>query len=247
MGLALGDDRTTSFDFKTEDFTSASSFPWKSEESSQSIFNGFIRETRMTDLTTLFKINILQKLIPGLNKPGYTEDQTTSSTQASSQRYLSPLQTTPNLSLSPPRNIDPPPLFPTNQPNNDPLRLPPRHPIDPEPMPDFEDPYDLTRPPGPLFPQPSGPPLSIGHDDLNPPGLGTPFYYPGAAGIGPTGLPRPGGGHSGMFMDIRGRGRGGTTPPGVPPGARWDPIGPGGRGRGGGGNPFGGYMDYDFV
>ena len=120
----------------------------------------------------------------------------------------------------------------------DPLRIPPRRPIDPEPMPDFEDPYDLNRP-LPLFPQPRPPPFSIGHDDLNPPGLGNPFNMGGGLG--------PGGNQGGMYMDIRGRGRAGQRPPGVPPGARWDPIGPG-RGRGGGGpNPFGGYMDEDFI
>jgi hypothetical protein len=50
-----------------------------------------------------------------------------------------------------------------------------------------------------------------------------------------------------MFMDIRGRGRGGERPPGVPPGARWDPIGPGRGGRGGPPNPFGGYIDDDYI
>ena len=111
-------------------------------------------------------------------------------------------------------------------------------------MPDFEDPYDLNRP-LPIFPQPSNTPLSIGHDDLNPPGLGPPFSGIGG-GLGPTGLPRRDGSQGGMIMDIRGRGRP-QRPPGVPPGARWDPIGPGRAGRGGGPNPFGGYMDDDFI
>jgi hypothetical protein len=67
-------------------------------------------------------------------------------------------------------------------------------------------------------------------------------------GLGPTGLPQPGSGSGGMFTDMRGRGRGGQRPPGVPPGARWDPIGPGRGGPGGGPpNPFGGYMDDDFI
>ena len=115
-------------------------------------------------------------------------------------------------------------------------------------MPEWEDPYDLNRP-LPLFPQPSNNPLFIGHDDLNPPGIERPFNPIGGEGIGPTGLPRRGTqpGYGGMFMDIRGRGRGGQRPPGVPPGARWDPIGPGSGGRGGGPNPFGGYMDDDFI
>jgi hypothetical protein len=130
--------------------------------------------------------------------------------------------------------------------DDDPLRIPSRRPRDPEPMPDWEDPLDLRRP-LPLFPQPGQNPVSIGHDDLNPPGLGSPFTpLPGS--IGPDGLPRPGigSGQGGMFMDMRGRGRG-QRPPGVPPGARWDPIGPGRGGQGGGPNPFGGYMDDDFI
>jgi hypothetical protein len=151
----------------------------------------------------------------------------------------------------------PPPAQPVNpridplrddprNPEYDPLRIPPRRPYDPEPMPDWEDPYDLTRP-RPLFPQPTNNPLSIGHDDLNPPGLPRPFN-PMGGGLGPTGLPQPGSGSGGMFMDIRGTGRGGQRPPGVPPGARWDPIGPGRGGPGGGPpNPFGGYMDDDFI
>jgi hypothetical protein len=90
----------------------------------------------------------------------------------------------------------------------------------------WEDPLDLARP-LPLFPQAGQNPLSIGHDDLNPVGLGSSFTpLPGS--IGPDGLPRSGIGSSQgeMFMDMRGRGRG-QRPPGVPPGGRWDPIGPG--------------------
>jgi hypothetical protein len=117
---------------------------------------------------------------------------------------------------------------------------------DPEPMPGFEDEFELGGP-RPLFPRPSGNPLSIGHDDLNPPGLFNPIH----GGLGPTGLPQPGaagrGGQGGMYMDIRSRGRPNQSPPpGVPPGARWDPIGPGRR-RGGGPNPFGGFGDDDFI
>jgi PI31 proteasome regulator len=143
--------------------------------------------------------------------------------------------------------IQPPRNDPRNTSEYDPLRIPPRRPYDPEPMPGFEDPYDLNRP-LPLFPQPSNNPLSIGYDDLNPPGIERPFN-PIGGGLGPTGLPRPGAqsGQGGMFMDIRGRGRGGQRPPGVPPGARWDPIGPGRGGPRGGPNPFGGYTDDDFI
>ena len=243
LGLAVGDDKTNSFDVKTEDFTSANFFPWKRDER-QSIVGGFIRESRMKDLAGLFKINILQKLIPGLNKSGYNEERQASPSIPNSSRPYQTLHDASNGSILPSHDIQPRGPEPANRPDYDPLRIPPRRPLEPEPMPDFEDPYDLNRP-LPLFPPPSGGPFSIGHDDLNPPGLGDPFNF-GRGGFGPTGLPRPGGGHGGMFMDIRGRGRG-ERPPGVPPGARWDPIGPGRRGRGGASNPFGGYMDDDFI
>jgi proteasome inhibitor subunit 1 (PI31) len=85
MGVAVGDDKTTSFDVKTEDFTSAGFFPWKNDDG-QSIAGGFIRETRMKDLAGLFKINILQKLIPGLNKSGYTEEQSNTTSNTTSSR-----------------------------------------------------------------------------------------------------------------------------------------------------------------
>ena len=74
MGLAIGDDKPTSFDINTEDFTSAGFFPWN-KDTGQSIIGGFIGEYRLVDLAGLFKINILQKLIPGLSKPGYVEEQ----------------------------------------------------------------------------------------------------------------------------------------------------------------------------
>jgi proteasome inhibitor subunit 1 (PI31) len=76
MGLAVGDDKTASFDVKTDDFTSAAFFPWTSD-GGQDVVGGYIRESRVKDLAGLFKVNILQKLIPGLNKSGYTEEQST--------------------------------------------------------------------------------------------------------------------------------------------------------------------------
>jgi hypothetical protein len=109
-------------------------------------------------------------------------------------------------------------------------------------MPDFEDPYDLNRP---LPHLPRGSPFTIGSDDLNPHPNPYNIMDP-ESGMSPLGLPRPMPGQGGMYMDIRGRGRGGR-PPNVPPGARWDPVGPG-RGRGSGPpNPFGGYGSGDFI
>ena len=84
MGVAVEDDKTTSFDVKTEDYTSAGVFPWNAGNG-QHIVNGFIGENRLKDLASLFKINILQKLIPGLSKSGYTEDEQTNTTRAAPQ------------------------------------------------------------------------------------------------------------------------------------------------------------------
>ena len=248
MGIATGDDKTTSFDIKTEDFTSTGFFPWTSGNG-QSVMGGFIAENRLKDLAGLFKINILQKLIPGLNKSGYTEEQSSTTTNPSTSRQYDPVCSRLTCRQEPLPRIRPRPetgeqYDPLR--DYDPLRIPPRRRYDPEPMPDFEDPYELNQPPRP-FPRAGNDPLSIGHDDLNPPGLSSPFN-PMGGGIGPTGLPRPGSqtGQGGMFMDIRGRGRG-SRPPGVPPGARWDPIGPGRGFPGGGPNPFGGFRDDDYI
>lgn len=86
MGVAVEDDKTTSFDVKTEDYTSAGFFPWNAGDRKH-IVNGFIGENRLKDLASLFKINILQKLIPGLSKAGYTEEQTSETRTETQPRY----------------------------------------------------------------------------------------------------------------------------------------------------------------
>lgn len=128
------------------------------------------------------------------------------------------------------------------------------------PPPDFEDEHQMQRPsrPGVVFPGGRSP-YNIGHDDLHPPALGprdpftpsltSPALLPGhvpASGMHPT--------FDDPLFDRQGP-RGQAPPaaydPQLPPGARWDPIGPGGRPRfpgpgpgdgsfGGGGSSFGG-------
>ena len=62
----------------TENYTSPSFFPLTTEKySAEPIVNGFISTSRINDLISVYKINIVQKLIPGLNKPGYEESNTT--------------------------------------------------------------------------------------------------------------------------------------------------------------------------
>ncbi|KAK7748516.1 hypothetical protein SLS62_008556 [Diatrype stigma] len=232
-----------------------------------------ISEARVADLASLIKVQIVQKLLPSLQKEGYEEEPSPEDDRAAREdadetarrggRGGAPPQ--PPAGGIPGRLPQPARPYPFD----DPLDPQPRHPTVPSgdfPPPGFEDPYDINRPP-----RGSGgagvlgggrtPFGNIGQDDLNPPPLGPrdPFH-PGGGVAGP-GLPRPGGGR-GMYPTFDdplfggGGGLGGMGMGGgddlddlqVPPGARYDPLGPGGvprlggrGGRGGGGNwPFGG-------
>jgi hypothetical protein len=200
-GLAIEDNKTSTLEVVIADYTSASFFPYNGREP---LVNGFISESRLKDLISLYKINILQKLIPGLNKPGYEE---------TTQTTTSPIRS----SASQPRN-DP----------YDPLRIPPRvPPTYPAPQ-VFDDPFSVEGPrtnpfsvgrddldpfgSGPLFPR-----FGIG---------GVPSS--GRGGGMHVGLDHPMFGPRGGIRDDRGfRGGPPTLPRGaVPPGARFDPIVP---------------------
>lgn len=62
---------------KTEDYTSLSFFPYRlSEQTGQTgtpLVHGYISSSRVADFVKVFKLKILQKVMPGLNKPGYIE------------------------------------------------------------------------------------------------------------------------------------------------------------------------------
>lgn len=270
--IATGDDKRTSFDIPVNDYVSEGNLPSTPvssdssvpEESKQKIQDIFISAGRLSDLGTLLKLKVIQKLAPGISKEGYEE---VSDTTASSSRRRDPDET------------GEPDLREPQRPAYDPLRDPLRHdpPARPYPFtdpnaprpdrgfppglepPGFEDEYDILRQPGGRGPNRN--PLSIGHDDLYPAGLGPhdPIY---GGGIGPL---RGGGIGSGgmhptfddpMFGGQGGAGRRGD--PQVPGGARYDPVGPsdprgGPRGfpgaghRGGPPNPFGGFGSDDFI
>ena len=88
---------------------------------------------------------------------------------------------------------------------DDPLAAPPRRPIPAGdfPPPGFEDEYEINRPPrgGGGLMMPGRSPYGIGHDDLNPPGLG-PHDPLRPSFVGGGGLPRPGGGSGGMHPTL---------------------------------------------
>ncbi|KAI8582293.1 hypothetical protein K450DRAFT_228276 [Umbelopsis ramanniana AG] len=197
-GVAIEDKKTATFEVHTEDYTSPSFYPYTSS-TQEPLVNGFISSSRLNDFISLFKINILQKLIPGLNKPGYEESQ--SSTDV-------PSSTTTGQSR--PRN-------PLEDPRYERERIP-RPPI-------FGDPLAGDEPFGPY----GGNPFSVGGDDLNPLGsLHRPLGRGSGGGmlVGPD-HPMFGSGQSrndpssGIYGGPQPLPRGS-----VPPGARFDPIGP---------------------
>ncbi|KAI8062503.1 PI31 proteasome regulator N-terminal-domain-containing protein [Gongronella butleri] len=192
-GLAIEDNKTATLEIATSDYTSASFFPYASS-SDQSFIHGFISSQRLNDLLVLYKINIIQRLIPGIVKPGYEEEQSKTTTTATSTGHRDPASSShiPASSTVPPSR---PPLMP-------PIFDPATAPDQPSTLPN---------------------PFSVGRDDLDPlhvtfPGQGGGMYvgpgHPmfgrrdddpaGVLGGGPQSLPRGS----------------------VPPGARFDPIGP---------------------
>ncbi|KAI8096097.1 PI31 proteasome regulator N-terminal-domain-containing protein [Thamnidium elegans] len=207
LGLGIGDNKTATLDITTSDYTSESFFPYT--DNSKPLAHGFISTSRFNDFVKAYKLNILQRLIPGLNKPGYEDNSSTTTTTSSSDNVPNP-----NVERRQPRYNDPPLT------------------------------YD------PVFPD-------VGASDLNPLG---------------GGLRLPGGGNGGMFVGpdhplFGNRGSSSQDDPSglfggpqslprgsVPPGARFDPIGPFGRlpvrppgpgGRGGPRGPHSGDPDND--
>lgn len=268
-GFAIGDDNIKHFDVTTKEYLSESLLPFTipedtpTEQAAAKLQDLFISPGRLNDLGALLKISIIQKLAPSLHKPGYEETRTDRDRTPTADRPT-PQQNDPPNPRQPPH--DPEPARPT--PYNDPLAAHPQsgRPL-PEPIPGFEDEYEINRPARSGL-RDNRYPVGIGHDDLYPQGLGP--NDPIRPHLGP-GIPRPGGGLGGgmhpTFDDplFRGQGGQGEYDPMAPPGARYDPVGPGGGPRdnrggprfpGGGGfggmggrppNPFGGFGGGDFI
>jgi hypothetical protein len=253
MGMGLGDDKTCSFDVKVQEFVSEGNLPATpkkegvtDDDAERAIQDVFISIGRLSDLGSLIRLNIIQKFAPGLQKAGYEE---TSESSASQSRTQGQPRGADRPLRDPLREDRDPPARP--YPFTDPLAQP-RRPM-PEPMPGFEDEFETGRPGRRM---PGGFP-NIGERDLYPQGLGPNDPFRGGVGPGFGGM--GGGGMHPTFDDpmFAGQGQRGGYDPQVPPGARYDPMGPGPGGRGGhprgagmGGrppNPFGGFGDGDFL
>lgn len=258
-GLGVGDDRIHRVELVAKDYISSGALPLRiskddSGEEDRSDLEQKLKQVfpdvQLRALHQLFQNNIIEKLFPSSGQP---------------QVQNRPQRPDNDNPLRDPAPL-PQPAVPHPYPANDPLANIPRNPNIPPAgdflPPGFEDEYEINRPPrGGAGWNPANPsPFNIGHDDLNPPGLGPHDPLRGSF-VGGGGLPRPGGGMGGgmhpTFDDplFAGPHRGtddefgaGGSADNAPPGARWDPVGPGGQprfgggrgGRGGNNNPFGG-------
>ncbi|KAI9891076.1 MAG: hypothetical protein M1814_003275 [Vezdaea aestivalis] len=263
-GIAPGDDKTASFEVVASEFLDTSKFPLSINHCStgqelSSASQVFLSDGRLADFAKLFKVSIVQKLTPALWKEGYEESESSAASRQDTSGTPSSQPTRPlrGPAFEPPR---PHPL-------NDPLAIGgPRRPFPDFAPPGFENEHEVGLPGrgGPAFGGRN--PLNIGEGDLYPPGLGP--HDPLRPNFGPQGGlgGGMGGGMHPTFDDplfhpgpgFQGGPRGG---PANPPGARYDPVGPGdppqdpragsrfpGGGLGGRPpNPFGGYGDGDFI
>lgn len=263
FGVGVGDDKTAQLEVKALDYVSENSLKDVSLaiESHESLRNAFVSSGRIADLSSLLKLNIIQKLAPGLRKEGYEDRVESAEPQGTASTTRQPRRDDQEQppDRDPLRDDQPRPARP--YPFDDPLADAPRR---PRPLPDFappgfEDEHELQNPrmryPGGA--QPFG---NIGERDLYPPGLGP--HDPLRIGPGGGGY-RGGGGMHPTFDDplFQGPERQGGYNPMAPPGARYDPVGPGdgppslpggprfpGGGMGGRPpNPFGGFGSGDFI
>ncbi|GAA5874950.1 hypothetical protein JCM16303_004956 [Sporobolomyces ruberrimus] len=232
VGNAVDSSRSSSFEcLKTDYFSPTSLSPSQPlSVSDLSPSRPFSTPTRFDDLILLYRLNILQKLVPGLRKEGYTELSSSDAPSAgsSSSGGNRPLAGTRDylpdsggpLGMYPQRDRVPPPR------GDDPLRIP-----------------------GSGGYGGGGRPIGeIGRNDLLPLG-----------GLGGTMGGFPGGDGGGMFMgpdhplfrerfeggggqgnaERRWGGDGFLPPIGAPPGARFDPVGPENGAPGSTGGSFG--------
>jgi hypothetical protein len=272
-GVGLGDEKIARFEIVARDFVSNNALPIKIPVSAEGedrsgleakLREVFINESRIKDLVDLFRGQIVQKLVPSLRKDGYEENDVGAREAERVRDQREEDHARRGQAQRDPLRDDRLPQPARPYPFDDPLAAAPRRPVPGgEPIPGFDDEYDLNRPAGGIGLGGRGP-FNIGHDDLNPPGLGPHDPLRGSF-VGGGGLPRPGGGGMHPTFDdplFSGRGGQGNYGPTAPPGARYDPLGPGdGPQRGGNGrfpggpgstggrppNPFGGFGSGDFI
>ena len=261
-GIGMGDDKTTTFEVTSKDFVSEAALPSSPTSSSTSeddaihaVTNVYISPSRLTDLGSGLRLNVIQRLVPGLQKEGYEDTSTSAANMSGRER--------PDASDAPRRDpLQADPVLPRPAQPHNPLIDPsigprqPPFPVGEMPPPGFEDEHGILRPPRGI-PRPGAFGPNIGERDLYPPGLGP--NDPLRMGPGARGPGGGGGMHPTLDDPMFGGGSARQFDPSAPPGARYDPPVPGagqprdsGRGRFGGmggrpTNPFDGFGDNDFI
>lgn len=143
--IAFQSDKVATLDFSTDEFTSPSFYPHDIDVANgQPLVHGFISSTRVKDLMSLLKLNIIQKLMPSLQKEGYMEEISGSSSSTSNNPP-------PARPVNPPYTPYQPP--PPTRPAHNPLEIG-RRDLDPFPINPFAPP--------PLFPPGSGDGMLVG-------------------------------------------------------------------------------------
>lgn len=274
--IGMGDDKPADFNLTTADYISTSALPAtpvpsedaSPEDAKHAITSIFISPSRLTDLGTDLRVQVIQRLMPSLQKKGYEETRqgTSSNTQGGRRggQTQDPAPERQPPAYNPLRRDDPPAR---PHPLADPSIMPRRPPVPAGdfPPPGFEDEYEIQPPPRGWPPAGGGGLGGYGERDLYPAGLGPNDPMRGGVGPGFRGGGSGGGMHP-TFDDpmFCGRGGEGGYDPQAPPGARYDPVGPGmgpprgaggGRFGGGGGggfggappNPFSGFGSGDFI
>lgn len=205
-GLGLGDEKVYSFDVVMKDYFSESLFPYtkdvNSDESQiiESLRDLFITGGRLGDFAALFKVSLIQKLAPSLQKEGYEDNSASAGETTQDRRRPTPGREWDGPTHDPLHDDRLPPMAQPH-PYGDPLAAGPRRPFPAGdfPPPDFEDEYEINRPPGLGRMGGERRPLNIGERDLYPPGLGPRDPFRGG-GFGPMG----GGGMHPTFDEMMG-------------------------------------------
>ncbi|KAH9071705.1 PI31 proteasome regulator N-terminal-domain-containing protein [Lactarius deliciosus] len=189
-GIAVESDKTASLDIATNDFTSPSFFPFDAQAANPPpLIHGYISSNRVADFLDQLKLKIIQNLMPGLHKEGYTEGPPATSPSSSNPRRDIGRRDLDPLGVNPLGGFGPPPLFPGS--GGDGMFVGPNHPI-------FGQRGRGVFPPnrgpwgGDGYLPPMGAPPGARFDPVGP-GLGP---FPGRTGFGPRGG-QPGSGNVG--------------------------------------------------
>ncbi|KDR83591.1 hypothetical protein GALMADRAFT_85916 [Galerina marginata CBS 339.88] len=153
--IALESDKVATLDIATDDFTSPSFYPYNLDAPGSDVrplVHGFISSNRVSDFLSQFKLKIVQKLVPGLRKDGYTEETGPSASSSANTPPRDPVVPRPR-PRPPPDAPDHFPYLPRPEFPRNPLEIG-RRDLDPFPTNPFA--------PASLFPPGSGDGMFVG-------------------------------------------------------------------------------------